>query len=61
MATAQSDIDRLTAELTTAGTDATRLMAVSLELVEAQSKLTAAEEDWLRFSAEAEGHNPSHS
>ena len=60
MATAQSDIDGLTAELTTAGTDATRLTAVSLELAEAQSKLTAAEEDWLRFSAEAEGHNPSH-
>ena len=60
MAAAQADIDRLTAELTTAGAAATRLTAVSLELAEAQSKLTAAEEDWLRFSAEADGHNPSH-
>ncbi|MGA1344699.1 MAG: ABC-F family ATP-binding cassette domain-containing protein [Ilumatobacteraceae bacterium] len=54
MGAAGDDIDRLTAELATAGSDPARLTAISTELAVAQGRLATAEEDWLRFSAEAE-------
>jgi ATP-binding cassette subfamily F protein uup len=54
METAQVDIDRHTAALGSAGGDAARLTEISNELATAQSRLESAEEDWIRFSAEAE-------
>jgi ATP-binding cassette subfamily F protein uup len=54
METARADIERHTAALGSAGGDAARLTEVSNDLAHAQSRLESAEDDWMRFSAEAE-------
>jgi len=54
METARADIDRHTAALGSAGRDAARLTEISNDLALAQSRLESAEDDWMRFSAEAE-------
>ncbi len=54
METARADIDRHTAALGSAGGDAARLTEVSNDLAHAQARLESAEDDWMRFSAEAE-------
>ena len=54
MGKANDEIDRLTTELATAGGDAARLTTISTALAAAQERVASAEDDWLRFSAEAE-------
>ena len=54
MARANDEIERLTTDLATAGADAARLTAISTALAAAQERVASAEDDWLRFSAEAE-------
>ena len=54
MTDAEATAERLTAELGTAGSDPARLTTISEQLADVQSTMARAEEDWLRFSAEAE-------
>ena len=54
MGKANDEIDRLTTELATGGGDAARLTTISTALAAAQERVASAEDDWLRFSAEAE-------
>lgn len=54
MASAQSEVERLTSDLSSVGSDRAKLTSISEKLADAQGAISRAEEDWLRFSAEAE-------
>ena len=54
LAKATAELEKLTAEMTTAGNDHVKLAKISEELAKAQAKVNSAEETWLSLVAESE-------
>lgn len=52
---ATAELEKLTAQMATAGNDHVKLAKISEELAKAQAKVNSAEETWLSLVAEAEG------
>ena len=55
LAKATAELEKLTAQMATAGNDHVKLAKISEELAKAQAKVNSAEETWLSLVAEAEG------
>jgi ATP-binding cassette subfamily F protein uup len=55
LAKATAELEKLTAQMATAGNDHVQLAKISEELAKAQAKVNSAEETWLSLVAEAEG------
>jgi ATP-binding cassette subfamily F protein uup len=54
LAKATAELEKLTAQMATAGNDHVKLAKISEELAKAQAKVNSAEETWLSLVAEAE-------
>ncbi len=54
LAKATAELEKLTAQMATAGNDHVKLVKISEELAKAQAKVNSAEETWLTLVAEAE-------
>ena len=54
LAKATSELEKLTAQMASAGNDHVKLAKISEELAKAQAKVNSAEETWLALAAEAE-------
>jgi ATP-binding cassette subfamily F protein uup len=54
LAKATTELEKLTAQMSAAGSDHVKLAKISEELTKAQAKVNSAEETWLALAAEAE-------
>ena len=54
LAKATAELEKLTAQMSAAGSDHVKLAKISQELTKAQAKVNSAEETWLALAAEAE-------
>jgi ATP-binding cassette subfamily F protein uup len=54
LAKATAELEKITAQMSTAGNDHVKLAKISEELAKAQAKVNSAEETWLALAAEAE-------
>ena len=54
LAKATSELEKLTAQISTAGNDHVKLAKISEELAKAQARVNSAEETWLTLVSEAE-------
>jgi len=54
LAKATAELEKLTAQMATAGNDHVKLAKISKDLADAQAKVNSAEETWLALAAEAE-------
>jgi small-conductance mechanosensitive channel len=54
LAKATAELEKITAQMASAGSDHVKLAKISEELAKAQAKVNSAEETWLALAAEAE-------
>jgi hypothetical protein len=54
LAKATAELEKLTAQMATAGNDHVKLAKISKDLADAQAKVNSAEETWLALVAEAD-------